>query len=397
MRRLVSPRLAVLSLAHLSIDAYASFFSPLLPLLVTKLGLSLTGVGALVALTSLASSLTQPLFGWLSDRTRRPWFVAAGPLFAALFLSSIGLAQSYGMLVALLMLGGLGSAAFHPQAASLAAGLGERRALALSFFVTGGTLGFSIGPLLSVGVVSAFGLERSWVAALPGLLIAGLVLFWFARFVPAAHPKGARPAFRELRPVARPLTLLYFCVVCRSATSYGFMTFLTLFLHARGFTVEAGGGLLAVYLGAGAMGSFLGGWLAERWGGRRVVVVSFLCATPLFFAFLILPTVPGLACLTLGAFMLQASLPVNVALGQELSPRHSSTISSLLMGAAWGLGALLIGPIGAIADRFGLTVALALLASLLPIGWLLALCLPDIRRHVAPAEIATPQALPEGA
>jgi FSR family fosmidomycin resistance protein-like MFS transporter len=393
MRRLVSTRLALLSLAHFSIDAYSSFFSPLLPLLVDKLGLSLTRVGALVALTSVASSLSQPLFGWLSDRSRRPWFVAAGPLVAAVFLSSVGIASSYGMLVTLLMLGGLGAAAFHPQGATLAAGLGERRALALSLFVTGGTVGFSLGPLLSVGVVAAFGLERSWVAAIPGLLIAGLVLFWFARVAPAPRAHGARPAFRELRPVARPLALLYFCVVCRSAVSYGFMTFLTLYLHARGFSVEAGGGLLAVYLLAGALGGFLGGWLAERWGGRRVVVWSFLGAAPLYYAFLFLPTGPGLVCLTSGAFMLQASLPVNVALGQELSPRHSSTISSLLMGAAWGLGALLVGPTGALADRFGLTAALAALAALIPIGWMLAVALPDIRRGADAATIATPEAV----
>ena len=116
------------------------------------------------------------------------------------------------------------------------------------------------------------------------------------------------------------------------------MTFLPLRLHQHGFAVSTGGLLLTAYLALGALGGFLGGWLADRWGGRRVVVGSFLGATPLYFAFLYLPDVPGLVCLILGSFVLQASLPVNVVLGQELSPRHSSTISSLLMGAAWGMG-----------------------------------------------------------
>src|SRR5437867_7708214 len=144
MRRLLAPRLVLLSLAHFSIDAYSSFVSPLLPLLVAKLDLTLTRVGTLIALSSLSSSLSQPLFGLIADRIRRPWFVAFGPLCAAVFLSAVGLAPNFGWLIALLMLGGLGAAAFHPQGAALATDRAERRSLALSLFVGGGPLGFSL-------------------------------------------------------------------------------------------------------------------------------------------------------------------------------------------------------------------------------------------------------------
>ena len=384
MRQVLTPRLILVSLGHFTIDSYSSFFSPLLPLLVTKLHLNLTLVGTLVALSALSSSFAQPLFGWLADRVHRPWFVAFGPLVAAVFLSSIGLAPSYGALVALLMLGGIGVAAFHPQAAVLAGDATPRRGIAMSFFVTGGTLGFSFGPLFAVSVVGRFGLERTWVAAIPGLVIGLLLLAWFARVAPRRRHAGAVPALSELRPVMRPLALLYFVVVFRSAVSYGFMTFLPLRLHQHGFSVATGGWILTAYLALGACGGFLGGWLADRWGGRRVVVVSFLGATPLYFAFLYLPDVPGLIALILGSFLLQSSLPVNVVLGQELSPRHSSTISSLLMGAAWGVGALLIGPIGALADHFGLTAALTALACMLAAGFACAAALP--RAHAAVAE-----------
>ena len=390
MRSIVTPRLALLALAHCTIDAYSSFFSPLLPLLITKLHLSLTLVGTLVALSALSSSLSQPIFGWLGDRIHRPWFVAFGPLMAAIFLSAIGMAPSYWALVALLMLGGIGVAAFHPQAAAISAGLSPRRAMAMSIFVTGGTLGFSLGPLFAVTIVGAFGLERTWIAAFPGLLMAVLLLVWFSRVRRSVRPAATRPRISELRPVLRPLTLLYFAVVCRSAVSYGFMTFLPLHLHSRGWSVAQGGTLLTVYLVCGALGGFLGGWLADRWGGRRVVVRSFVLATPLYLAFLFLPDWPGLACLVLGGFFLQASLPVNVVMGQELSPAHASTISSLLMGAAWGVGALLIGPIGALADARGLHAALLTLACLLGAGLVCALMLPDVRRHVAPVDLAEP-------
>jgi FSR family fosmidomycin resistance protein-like MFS transporter len=385
MRRFVPPRLLLLSLGHFAVDGYASFLTPLLPLLVAKLDLSLARVGALVALASIASSLSQPLFGWLADRIRRPWFVAFGPLTAAVFLSAIGLAPSFAVLAALLMLGGVGTAAFHPQAAALASGLSERRAIALSVFVSGGTLGFSLGPLYAVSVVDAFGLERTWIAAIPGLVLAGFLVAWFARTPSRLHPAGGRPALAELRPLARPLTLLYFAVVCRSAVGSGFMTFLPLDLHRRGFSVSAGGALLTAYLGLGALGGLLGGWLADRWGGRRVIICSFLGSAPLFFVFPLLPLLPGLVCLMAGSFLLQASLPVNVMMGQELSPRHASTISSLLMGAAWGLGNLLVGPTGALADARGIPVALMTLAALLPVGLACALALPGPRRAPATA------------
>jgi FSR family fosmidomycin resistance protein-like MFS transporter len=316
--------------------------------------------------------------------------VAFGPLVAASFLCSIGLAPSYGVLVALLMLGGIGVAAFHPQAAVLASEASPRRSMAMSFFITGGTLGFALGPMFAVAVVGVAGLDHTWLAALPAVVITIFLAAWFRR-VPAhvRHP-GAKPSFAELRPYAWPLSLLYLCVVCRSAVSYGFMTFLPIYLHRHGFSVAAGGQVLTAYLALGALGGFAGGWLAERFGGRSVVIASFIGAAPLFLAFLWLPLKLGLASLIGGQFLLQASLPVNVVLGQELSPRHSSTISSLLMGAAWGVGALLIGPVGALADQRGLEWALRCLASLLIAGLVCALALP--RRAQLESELeAVPQ------
>jgi FSR family fosmidomycin resistance protein-like MFS transporter len=390
MRSVVSPRLLLLALAHFTIDGYSSFFSPLLPLLVTKLDLSLTAVGALVALASIASSFSQPVFGLIGDRLHRPWFVAFGPLVAAVFMSGIGMVSSYGALATLLMLGGIGVAAFHPQGAALSVGLAERRSVAMAIFVTGGTLGFSLGPLFAVTVVGAFGLERTWIAAIPGLILAGLLLGWFMR--DAGHPveRRPRPRLSGLKPVLRPLTLLYLVVVCRSAVSYGFMTFLPLYLNRQGWSIQQAGSLLTLHLVFGALGGFVGGWLADRWGGRTVVVRSFVLATPLYIAFLFLPDWRGLACLVLGGFFLQASLPVNVVMGQELSPEHSSTIASLLMGAAWGVGALLIGPVGALADARGLHTALLVLAGLLAVGYAFALALPVVRRHPAPVDLAQP-------
>jgi FSR family fosmidomycin resistance protein-like MFS transporter len=382
----LTPRLAVLTLGHFTIDAYSSFFLPLLPLLAHRLGLNYAMIGGLTAIASLSSSFSQLLFGAVSDHTRRPWFVVLGPLLAATFMASIGWATRYETLVALLFVGGIGVAMFHPQTASLAGASSPQRGLAMSFWVTGGTLGWALGPAYATAVVDRFGLERTWLAALPGLALCVLLLAWFARVTPRPAARRERPALSELRPVARPLALLYFAVVCRSAVSAGFATFLPLWVHERGGDMARGGLLTTVYLTLGALGGFAGGWLADRFGGRRVVSGSFAAAAPLYALFFLVPEPWRFAMLVSGYCVLQASLPVNVVLGQELSPRHAAMISSLLMGAAWGLGALLIYPVGAIADRFGLERALMALASLIVVGWACARRIGRLR--LAPLEEA---------
>ena len=365
----LTPRLAVLAVGHFTIDAYSSFFLPLLPLLAQRLGLNYAMVGGLTAMASLSSSFLQPAFGVWADRMRRPWFVALGPLIAATFMTSIGLASNYVTLVVLLVAGGVGVAMFHPQTAKLAGASSPRRGLAMSFWVTGGTLGWALGPAYATAVVGRFGMDHTWVAALPGLVMCALLFLWFARVSPRAEGKRHDAPLAELRPVARPLAMLYFTVVCRSAVSSGFATFLPLWVHAHGGSVARGGLLTTVYLTFGALGGFAGGWLADRFGSRRVVVTSFALAAPFYVAFFLMHGPLAFVVLVAGYTVLQASLPVNVVLGQELSPRHAGIISSLLMGAAWGLGALLIYPIGALADRVGLDRALMLLSSLILVGF----------------------------
>lgn len=371
-------RLVVLAAGHFTIDAYSSFFLPLLPLLVQRLGLNYAMVGGLTALASLSSSFSQPLFGVLADRLRRPWFVVAGPLLAALCMSAIGLATSYALLVGVLIMGGFGVAMFHPQTAKLAGASSPQRGLAMSFWVTGGTLGWALGPAFATATVNRFGLDHTWVAVFPGLVMCASLMFWFSRLAPGGVVRRQDAPLAALRPVLRPLAMIYFTVVCRSAVSSGFATFMPLWVHAHGGTVTQGGLLTTVYLTLGALGGFTGGWLADRFGGRRVVRTSFVAAIPFYVLFFTLHGTPALIALLVGYALLQASLPVNVVLGQELSPRHAGIISSLLMGAAWGLGALLVYPIGAYADRVGLDRALLLLSSLIVVG---ALCTLGIGRR----------------
>jgi FSR family fosmidomycin resistance protein-like MFS transporter len=391
-----SPRLALLTAGHFSIDSYSSFIAPLLPLLVQKLDLSLTMVGALVAMGAITSSLMQPVFGMLSDRLRRPWLVLIGPLCAGLFLCAVGLAPSFPVLVALVMAGGLGVAAFHPQAAVVASGLLPRRGLAMSIFVSGGTAGFSVGPLVAVALAGTLGLEWTWLWGLSAVPLGIMLLLWFRRMGTLQGHALERPRWRELRPLARPLGALYMSAVCRSMAGYGFMTFLPLHLASRGHGVTFGGLVVSAYLTAGALGAFLGGWLADRVGCRAVIARSLLGSIPLFVGYLFLPERWAIPAIVAGNFVLQMGLPVVVVMGQQVAPRHASTVSSMLMGAAWGMSMLMVGPAGMLADRHGIPVAMLALALALVPGALFALRLPDTREPFSgPSSDAAPGAGPD--
>ena len=148
LRERLHPTVLLMAGAHFMVDGYGNIYAPLLPLLIPRLGLSLAAAGTLTMLFQIAASVSQVGFGRLADSWRPRLLVMAGPVVAVAVLSLIGLATSKPMLAVILFAGGLGGAAFHPPAAALAHRLGgDRPGLAMSVHITGGTLGFSLGPL----------------------------------------------------------------------------------------------------------------------------------------------------------------------------------------------------------------------------------------------------------
>jgi FSR family fosmidomycin resistance protein-like MFS transporter len=251
-----------------------------------------------------------------------------------------------------LIVGGLGAAAFHPPAAALAHRLGgDRQGLAMSVYITGGTLGFSLGPLFFAPFAERFGLEWTPVLALPGLA----VIAFFVRRVPEIRlsPSTTR-GFAALRPYARPLALLYAIVVLRTLASLAFATFVPVMLTRRGLSVGEAGASVAAYLFGSGVGGFFGGPAADRFGARRVIALSLVISTPFLFLAPFLTGWMFVVVLAIGGVFLQSTLPVNVTFGQSLAPVSAATVSSLMMGFAWGTGGLSVPFVGMIADRIGI-------------------------------------------
>jgi FSR family fosmidomycin resistance protein-like MFS transporter len=380
------PTVLFVASVHFVVDGYGNIFAPLLPLLIPRLGLSLAAAGTLTMLFQLSASVSQIGFGHLADRWRPRLLLMAGPIVSVLVLSFVGSASSMQMAAAILIVGGLGGAAFHPPAAALAYRLGaERPGLAMSVHITGGSLGFSMGPLLFAPFAESFGLAWTPILAIPGLVV---VLLFLSRLPHVAWTTTTTAGFRALRPYVRPLTLLYFIVVLRTMTSIAFATFMPVLLTSHGMSLAAAGSAAAVYLFASGVGGFLGGPAADRYGARRVIALSLVCAVPFLFAASLNEGWTFVVLVALGGFFLQSTLPVNVTFGQALAPVSAATVSSLMMGFAWGSGGLSVPFVGMIADRVGIEATLRGLA-LVPLA-AAALAIPLPAR--APARVETPAA-----
>ena len=164
-------KVALLSVGHLVVDLYPPFLAALLPLLIDRLELSLTMASLLASILMFSASLSQPLFGILSDKIGGKKLMFWGAITAGAGLSFIGLLPSYGLLVAFLVFGGLGVSCFHPQAAALAGHFsGPKKGLGVSLFMLGGNVGYSLGPVFILAIILGLGLSRSYMALLPAII-----------------------------------------------------------------------------------------------------------------------------------------------------------------------------------------------------------------------------------
>jgi len=365
---------------HVVVDAYTNIYAPMLPLLIPHLGLSLATAGTLAMCFQMANSVSQLAFGALADRWRPRVLVIAGPLLAVIVLSQIGLATSPLSLGVILVLGGLGGAAFHPPAAALVYKMADhRKGLAMSAHLSGGSLGFAAAPVLFAPFVASMGLSYSPLIMIPGLIALAFTL----RHTPEmSRPQShERSTWSSLRPAARPLSLLYFTIVLRTATTYGFMTFTPTLLTQQGFTIGEASSAVSLYLFASGIGGFLGGPLSDRIGARTVILWSLIIAVPFMAVAPHLSPIGFTAMLAIGGLLLQSTLPISVTFAQTFVKGGAATVSSLMMGFAWGMGSLTVPLVGMGADRFGIKPTLAIVAFIPLIAAWLAWQLPEKGIH----------------
>ncbi len=380
-----------LSGGHLATDFAGGALPALLPFLRDKFSLSYTLAAALVLGSTFASSIIQPLFGLWSDRRGAMWLLPAGAALAGVGIALAADAPSYSLVFGLVVVSGVGVAAFHPEGSKFAAYVsGQKRASGMSYFNIGGNMGYALGPLVATALVLWLGLKGGLLLVIPGLAAAVVLLVqqsYLRGFIPE------RVAGSHAEGVDRPWAManLLGVVAFRTTAWFGLLVFVPLWEVSLGHSKAAGGRLLALMLLSGGIGTLVLGPLADRYGRRLVLRCSIVVMPPLILVFVAVGGVPGAVALALVGACTVGTFGVTIVLAQEYLPRQIGLASGLSVGFAIGLGGIAAVALGVIADSFGLQTALYVCA-LAPVpGIFLALLLPP-GRAVGSTKTATGEA-----
>ncbi len=379
--------MAVLATGHGAVDFASGAVPALLPFLTERFDLSYTAAAGVMLAATLSSSLVQPAFGWLSDRRGAMWLLPAGLLLAAAGVGLAGVAPSYPLVLAAVLVGGVGIAAYHPEGAKFALyASGRRRASGMSYFNIGGNTGYALGPIIVTPLVVWLGLSGTLVAALPVVVVAVALSVALPR-LGSLHParSGAPTLGGEDRP--RAMGVLVGVILFRSFTWFGLITFVPLWLVSLGHTKSEGNRLLALMLVSGVAGALVFGPIADRVGLRRTLLGSTLALPPLVLVFLHVGGVPGAAALMLVGACIVGTFGVVMVLSQSYLPQHVAMASGLNVGLAIGLGGLAAVALGAVADAVDLQTALTVcaVAPLLAAALCLLLPAPHSAAGIEPA------------
>lgn len=403
-------RLFAATYGHFSIDILNSSIPVILTAVAASFDLNVSQIGLAAMIYTFAASLTQPLFGILVDKFRGRWVAAIGLIWTMSFYALAPFMPNYIALVTCLSLGALGSGAFHPAGMtnSTMAG-GNKPTTATSLFFVGGQVGLALGPTAAGVLLQNYGL-----AAMPymALLMAPAAFFmlWYLRqpdldtspiekATPATKSAAAAPAAattsRKGNKALWVVLAFVLLITFRSTTQQGFTTLLPKYFADQGYTPAAYGLMLSVLGLAGATGTFIGGWLGDRFNRRIVILLSMTAGA--FFSTAMLHT-DGFAYAAAalgGGIMMNIPHSILIIMAQRLIPARKGMIGGAVLGLMFAAGAATTGLGSWIADYVGLPVVLSVFA-LLPIGaGLCALMLPSTRgaepvAETKPAQGAAP-------
>ncbi|MEV7283557.1 MFS transporter [Streptomyces sp. NPDC093252] len=356
-----------MSVAHACVDVYQGAVAALVPYFVAERAYSYAAASGIVLAASLLSSLVQPLFGVLTDRRPMPWLLPVSVCVAGAGVALSGVGDAYAATLVAVAVSGIGVAAYHPEAARAARAVSGGGQSAMGWFSLGGSVGFALAPLLVSAVVATGSLGATPLLVVPALL--GSVLCLVTRRVPAVAVSAGEAGGRDDWPAFLRLSG---AVVCRSVVFVGLSAFVSLYVRDRaGGGAVAGTAALFVLYAGGAVGTVVGGGLADRYGRLAVVRHSYAVTVVAVAGLLLVPGPAVFFFVALVSAGLYVPFALHITLGQDCLPRHMGTASGVTLGLAVSAGGLAAPALGVLADATTLRTALVPLVALPAVAWLL--------------------------
>lgn len=386
--------IGILSAGHLVTDINQGALPAMLPFFIAAYDLSYTTAASIVFAVNMSSSVIQPLFGIAADRCSKPWLLPGGLLCAGLGLGLTGLFEGYQWIMMLGILSGVGIAAYHPEAARLVnIAAGDRKSTAMSIFGVGGTIGFTIGPLIVSTAMQHWGLGGSLILLIPVSIMALVIISQFPLFhsLEADNNVGKISAGLIVKENWNAFARIAIIVSGRSVIFFGLSIFIPIYwITVLGQSQMTSAAALSLFAGSGIVGNIVGGNLADRFGQKKVMLLGFLSLSILLPALI---TAKGVSLATIllisAGVMLFATYSPTIVLGQKYLPNRVGLSSGLTLGLAVSIGGGAAPFIGKLADIYGVWTALASVSFLPILVFLLALTLPD------PSEEKSDLAIPE--
>lgn len=369
--------LLILSLGHLVTDIYQGALPTILPFLKVKLSLSYTMTGVIMMAANFTSSIIQPLFGYLSDKKEKAFLLPIGCLFAGIGLSLLSIPDNYFLILVLVVVSGLGVASYHPEGYKTAHFFtGDKMATGMSVFSVGGNLGFALGPIISLSIITYLGFSFLPLMVSFSLIFISLLFYtWnsLTREKPVSASK-VKSADGARKGAYVSLFLIIGTVVMRSWTQMGLMTYIPFYYidFLKGEPIYAGKLVSALLLG-GVVGTIVGSIVADRIGHKRYLILSMALASLLFPLIFLAQGVMLFIALGTFGMVLISTFTVTIVMAQQLLPRNLGIASGLMVGFAIGTGGLGVTILGIIADHFGVDNALKSITVLPVVGLLLSL------------------------
>ncbi len=347
-----------ISFAHLMHDIFSSFLAPILPLLIQKLGISLSEASFLDIARKIPS-LFNPLLGIVAERRDVKYFVILTPAITAISMGLLGVVNSYIFALILLFVAGISATLFHiPSPAMIKEASGEQTGKGMSYFMVGGESARTIGPLIITGAVSLWGFEGTF-RLIPLGVIASLILYFKLKNFQLESIQTKKRAkkgetykiFKNLLPF---FALLGSYLLFNAGTKSAITLYLPVYLVKHGHTIYNAGISLSVLQFFGIVGTFFSGRFSDKIGRKKMLYISAVGTTFSMLLFINFSTFALYPILALLGFFLFTTGPVMLATVQDTNTTKPTFVNSIYMFINFGVSASVVFLVGYFSDIFGL-------------------------------------------
>lgn len=377
--------LFIIGICHLLNDSLQAVIPAMFPILEQSLGLTFTQLGLIAFTLNMVASVMQPVIGLYTDKKPIPYALPIGLLSSMFGMLGLALAPSYPIILVSVIFIGLGSATFHPEGSRVAfLAAGDRRGLAQSIFQVGGNAGQSLAPLITAIILVPLGqIGALWftLIAFIAVLILSYIARWYKKILDEMklnnkhHINLTRIVSKSV--VNRAIVLLVLFVFARSWYHSAIANFYIFFaMDTFNVSIATGQIFIFVFLFTGAIGTFFGGPLGDRFGKRNILLLSLLLPAPFALLLPYVGLVTSFILLTIIGFTLMTSFSVAVVYAQELMPGKIGMVSGLIVGLAFGMGAIGAVVFGSVIDWIGIISTMSII-SFIPLIGVIAFFLPQ--------------------